>query len=321
MDMLRKIVILDGFTATQHDLTWQEVERLGQVTVYDRTRPEETVERCREADAVLTNKVILSREVMAQLPNLKYIGVLATGYNVVDLEAARQRGIIVTNIPSYSTQSVAQMVFAHILNVANRVDHYASENRSGRWLRSEDFCWMDTPVTELQDKTLGIIGMGNIGSAVARIANAFGMRVIACSSKSSQQLPVYVSKTSIENVFRQSDFFSLHCPLTDETRCLVCKETISMMKPGSIIINTGRGPLVNEQDVADALHSGQLGAFCADVLSSEPPAADNPILTCDNAFITPHIAWASHEARVRLVHTAAQNLSAFLAGKPVNVVS
>ena len=341
---MHKIVIIDGYTATQCDLTWEEVEELGQVTIYERTCPEDIVSRCKEADAVLTNKVIFSAEVLSQLPHLKYIGVLATGYNVVDLEEARHRGIVVTNIPAYSTQSVAQMVFAHLLNVTNRVEHYAAENRvsskdcqtqtgnqdtaaehitasQSRWAHSVDFCWMDTPVTELDGKTFGIIGLGNIGSAVARIAHAFGMKVIAYTSKEQSALPDYISKGTIDTVFSQSDFLSLHCPLTDDTRHIVCRDTISLMKSNAVIINTGRGPLVNEQDVADALQSGRIGAFCADVLSTEPPSSDNPILPCRNAYITPHIAWASHEARVRLIHTAAQNLAAFFAGKPVNVVS
>lgn len=321
---MHKIVIIDGFTATQTDLSWQEIEQLGHVTIYDRTRPEDVISRCKEADAVLTNKVIFSAEVISQLPYLKYIGVLATGYNVVDLDEARRRGIIVTNIPAYSTQSVTQMVFAHILNVTNRVDYYATENRGSsesRWARSVDFCWMDKPVTEIADKTLGIIGLGNIGSAVARVANAFGMKVIAYTSKEQSALPDYIRKVSLDAVFSQSDFLSLHCPLTDTTRHIVCRDTISQMKSHAVIINTGRGPLVNEQDVADALTSGSLGAFCADVLSTEPPSATNPLLPCQNAFITPHIAWASHEARIRLIHTAAQNLAAFFAGKPINVVS
>lgn len=341
---MHKIVIIDGYTTTQTDLTWQEVEQLGQVTVYERTCSEDIVSRCIDAEAVLTNKVVFTAEVMSQLPRLKYIGVLATGYNVVDVESAHSLGITVTNIPAYSTQSVAQMVFAHLLNVTNRVEHYAAENRvsskdcqtqtgnqdtaaehitasQSRWAHSVDFCWMDTPVTELDGKTFGIIGLGNIGSAVARIAHAFGMKVIAYTSKEQSALPDYISKGSIDTVFSQSDFLSLHCPLTDDTRHIVCRDTISLMKSDAVIINTGRGPLVNEQDVADALQSGRLGAFCADVLSTEPPSPDNPILSCRNAYITPHIAWASHEARVRLIHTAAQNLAAFFAGKPVNVVS
>ena len=316
-----RIVILDGFTATQHDLSWKEVEMLGEVIVYDRTHPDDTVERCRGAVAVLTNKVVLSADVIAQLPELKYIGVLATGYNVVDLEAARQHGIVVTNIPAYSTMSVAQMVFAHILNVTMHVDHYAVENRNGRWSRSEDFCWMDTPVVELSGKILGIVGLGNIGSAVARIANAFGMEVMAVTSKEQPLLPNYIKKVTTDELFHTSDFISLHCPLTESTRGLICRESIAMMKPGVVIINTGRGPLVNEQDMAEALQQGRVGAFCADVLAQEPPAANHPLSGSPRAYITPHIAWASREARMRLIHIAAANLEAFLNGKPQNVVS
>ena len=316
-----RIVILDGFTATQHDLSWKDVEMLGEVIVYDRTHPDDTVERCRGAVAVLTNKVVLSADVIAQLPELKYIGVLATGYNVVDLEAARQQGIVVTNIPAYSTMSVAQMVFAHILNVTMHVDHYAVENRNGRWSRSEDFCWMDTPVVELSGKILGIVGLGNIGSAVARIANAFGMEVMAVTSKEQPLLPNYIKKVTKDELFHTSDFISLHCPLTESTRGLICRESISKMKPGVVIINTGRGPLVNEQDMAEALQLGKVGAFCADVLAQEPPAANHPLSGSPRAYITPHIAWASREARMRLIHIAAANLEAFLNGKPQNVVS
>ena len=315
-----KIVVLDGYTAVQNDLSWKEIETLGNVTVYDRTCPEETIDRCAGAEAVLTNKVIMSEDVINHLPNLKYIGVLATGYNVVDIEAAHKRGIVVTNIPAYSTQSVAQMVFAHILNAAMQVNHYAEENRMGRWARSEDFCWMDTPVMELCGKTLGIVGLGNIGSTVASIAHAFGMKVIAQTSKVQEQLPIYINKVTDEELFQSSDIITLHCPLTDNTREMICAESIGKMKKGVIVVNTGRGPLVNEQDMAAALKEGRVGAFCADVLSVEPPSSDNPLFSCPNAFITPHIAWASHEARARLIHIAAQNLCAFISGQPQNTV-
>ncbi len=315
-----KIVVLDGYTAVQNDLSWKEIDTLGDVSVYDRTRPEETVDRCAGAEAVLTNKVIMSEDVINRLPSLKYIGVLATGYNVVDIEAAHKRGIVVTNIPAYSTQSVAQMVFAHILNAAMQVNHYAEENRMGRWARSEDFCWMDTPVMELCGKTLGIVGLGNIGSTVASIAHAFGMKVIAQTSKAQEQLPIYINKVTDEELFKNSDIITLHCPLTDNTREMICAESIGKMKKGVIVVNTGRGPLVNEQDMAAALKEGRVGAFCADVLSAEPPSEDNPLFSCPNAFITPHIAWASHEARARLIHIAAQNLCAFISGQPQNTV-
>lgn len=315
-----KIVVLDGYTAVQNDLSWKEMESLGDIMVYDRTCPEETIDRCAGAEAVLTNKVIMSEDVINHLPSLKYIGVLATGYNVVDIEVAHKRGIVVTNIPAYSTQSVAQMVFAHILNAAMQVNHYAEKNRMGRWARSEDFCWMDTPVMELCGKTLGIVGLGNIGSTVASIAHAFGMKVIAQTSKAQEQLPIYINKVTDEELFQSSDIITLHCPLTDNTCEMICAESIGKMKKGVIVVNTGRGPLVNEQDMAAALKEGRVGAFCADVLSVEPPSSDNPLFSCPNAFITPHIAWASHEARARLIHIAAQNLRAFISGQPQNIV-
>ena len=313
-----KIVILDGFTANPDDLSWAELEALGQVTVYERTLPSETVARAAEADMVLTNKVVVSREVMDQLPHLKYIGVLATGYNVVDIEAAHQRGIIVTNVPAYSTESVAQMVFAHLLTVTNRTEYYAQENRQGRWSRNADFCYWDFSHMELSGKTFGIVGLGNIGRRVAEIALAFGMKVKAVSSKTT--LPAGIEKVSLEALLATADVLSLHCPLTDSTRHLINADTLAKMKPSAILINTGRGPLIDDQAVADALADGRLAAFCADVLTQEPPLADNPLLKQPNAFITPHIAWASKEARVRLIQVATSNVRAFLSGTPQNVV-
>jgi glycerate dehydrogenase len=313
-----KIVILDGFTANPGDLSWAELEALGQVTVYERTLPSETVARAAEADMVLTNKVVVSREVMDQLPHLKYIGVLATGYNVVDVEAAHQRGIIVTNVPAYSTESVAQMVFAHLLTVTNRTEHYAQENRQGRWSRNADFCYWDFSHMELAGKTFGIVGLGNIGRRVAEIALAFGMKVKAVSSKTT--LPAGIEKVSLEALLATADVLSLHCPLTDSTRHLINADTLAKMKSSAILINTGRGPLVDDQAVADALADGRLAAFCADVLTQEPPQADNPLLKQPNAFITPHIAWASKEARVRLIQVATSNVRAFLSGTSQNVV-
>lgn len=313
-----KIVILDGFTANPGDLSWAELEALGQVTVYERTLPSETVARAAEADMVLTNKVVVSREVMDQLPHLKYIGVLATGYNVVDIEAAHQRGIIVTNVPAYSTESVAQMVFAHLLTVTNRTEHYAQENRQGRWSRNADFCYWDFSHMELAGKTFGIVGLGNIGRRVAEIALAFGMKVKAVSSKTT--LPAGIEKVSLEALLATADVLSLHCPLTDSTRHLINADTLAKMKSSAILINTGRGPLIDDQAVADALAEGRLAAFCADVLTQEPPLADNPLLKQPNAFITPHIAWASKEARVRLIRVATSNVRAFLSGTPQNVV-
>ena len=315
-----KIVILDGFTANPGDLSWKGLEELGMLTVYDRTRPEETVARAAEADIVLTNKVIINREMMAQLPQLKYIGVLATGYNVVDIEAAHERGIIVTNVPAYSTESVAQMVFAHLLTVTNRTEHYAIQNRQGRWSKNPDFCYWDFPHLELAGKTFGIVGLGNIGRRVAEIALAFGMQVKALTSKSADTLPAGIEKADLEVLLATSDVISLHCPLTDTTRHLINRDTLSKMRPSAILINTGRGPLVDDQAVASALAKGQLAAFCADVLTEEPPKADNPLLSLPNAFITPHIAWATEEARSRLLQVAISNVRAFLNAKPQNIV-
>lgn len=315
-----KIVILDGYAANPGDLSWGELKLMGELTVYDRTRSEDTVERAREADIVLTNKVCLSAQVMKKLPDLKYIGVLATGYNVVDTEAAKERGIIVTNVPAYSTMSVAQNVFAHLLNVTNRTGHYAVQNRAGRWSASSDFCYQDTPLTELAGKNFGIVGLGNIGSRVAVIAQAFGMNVVAFTSKSQSELPSYVRKASFSELLKLSDVVCLHCPLTADTHHLMNRDTLSSMKASAILINTGRGPLVNEYDVAAALNGHQLRAYCADVLSVEPPQADNPLLQCENAYITPHIAWATKEARIRLIDIAVSNVRAFIDGKPQNVV-
>ena len=314
------IVILDGYTANPGDLSWQGLEEIGEVTVYDRTKADETVARAADADIVLTNKVIISREIISQLPRLKYIGVLATGYNVVDIEAAHERGITVTNVPAYSTESVAQMVFAHLLTVTNRTEHYAVENRNGRWTKNPDFCYWDFPHMELAGKTFGIVGLGNIGRRVAEIATAFGMHVKALTSKSADALPANIEKATLESILSTSDVLSLHCPLTDKTRHLINRETLRQMKPTAILINTGRGPLVDDQAVADALSGGRLAAFCADVLTEEPPKADNPLLKQPNAYMTPHIAWASKEARVRLVQVATDNVRAFINGRPQNMV-
>ena len=313
-----KIVVLDGYTANPGDLSWKNLEALGALTVYERTQPTETVARAADAEIVLTNKVIVSKEVMAQLPKLKYIGVLATGYNVVDIEAAHERGIIVTNVPAYSTESVAQMVFAHLLTVTNRTEHYAIQNRRGRWTENPDFCYWDFPHMELAGKTFGIVGLGNIGQRVAQIALAFGMKVKALTSKTS--LLAGIEKASLEELLATSDVLSLHCPLTENTRHLMNADTLRQMKPTAILINTGRGPLVDDQAVADALAEGRLAAFCADVLTEEPPKADNPLLKQPNAYMTPHIAWASKEARIRLLHVAAANVQAFLGGNPINMV-
>ncbi|MCR4957118.1 MAG: D-2-hydroxyacid dehydrogenase [Prevotella sp.] len=315
-----KIVILDGYTANPGDLSWNELEALGQVTVYDRTKPGETVARAADADIVLTNKVVLSSEVIAQLPRLKYIGVLATGYNVVDMAAARERNITVTNVPAYSTESVTQMVFAHLLNVTNRIDHYAAENRNGRWADNPDFCYWDYPHMELAGKTFGIVGLGHIGLRVAQVALALGMSVRAVTSKAADALPPNIIKASMEELLEHSDVLSLHCPLTESTHHLINADTLRRMKPTAILINTGRGPLVDDEAVAEALAGNRLAAFCADVLTEEPPKADHPLLKQPKAFFTPHIAWATTEARCRLIQVAIHNVQAFLDGKPVNVV-
>ena len=313
-----RIVILDGYTANPGDLSWKELETLGELVVYDRTSADETVTRAADAEVVLTNKVLITKDVMAQLPRLKYVGVLATGYNVVDIEAAHQRGIIVTNVPAYSTESVAQMVFAHLLTVTNRVEHYAVQNRADRWTNSADFSYSDTMLTELAGKTFGIVGLGNIGKRVAQIAQAFGMNVIALTSKTT--LPDGIKKVELPELLAQSDVLSLHCPLTSDTHHMINADTLKLMKPTAILINTGRGPLIDDQAVADALRDKCLYAFCADVLTEEPPKADNPLLGLPNAYTTPHIAWATVEARARLVKVAIDNVKAFANGKSQNVV-
>ena len=314
-----KIVVLDGFCLNPGDLDWSVFEQFGELTVYDRTPTNLTVERSKDADVLLTNKTVLNAENMSQMPNLKYVGVLATGYNVVDLQYAASRGIVVTNIPAYSTASVAQMVFAHILNLTNSVEHHSQLVRNGAWSSSIDFCFWDRPQVELAGKTIGLVGLGNTGMATARIALAFGMKVIAVTSKTN--LPDEIKSVSYNNLWRQSDIVSLHCPLSDNTRHLINAAALAQMKPTAILINTGRGPLIDEQALADALNSGQIAAAAVDVLSTEPPAADNPLLTARNCQITPHIAWATFEARQRLMSIAAGNLKAFVEGKAVNVVN
>lgn len=315
-----KIVILDGYGMNPGDMPWEPVAELGELTVYDRTAPADVVARAAGAEIVLTNKTVITAGDIAALPALKYIGVLATGYNVVDTEAAHSRGIVVTNIPAYSTESVAQMVFAHILAITNRVEHYAAANRDGRWSACPDFCYWDEPLHELAGKTMGVVGFGNIGRAVSRIAHAFGMKVLAYTSKDQADLPEGVVKAAIDEVFAVSDIVSLHCPLTDTTRHLADASRLAMMKPSAILINTGRGPLVDDDALAAALAAGRIRAAGIDVMTCEPPAADNPLLSAPNCYITPHQAWATTEARGRLLGIAAGNIRAFLAGEPRNKV-
>ena len=316
-----KIVVLDGYSVNPGDLSWDGLKEMGEVVVYPRTAPDEILERAKEADVVLTNKVPFHAGMLSKLPKLRMIGVLATGFNIIDTEAARARGITVCNIPAYSTDSVAQMVFAHILNITNRVDSFARQNREGRWSQNPDFCYWDAPIRELAGKTIGIVGLGSIGCKVARIARDFGMDVFAHTSKNSADLPEGIQKTTMEGLLGVSDILTLHCPLTPETRELINKDSLHRMKHGAILINTGRGPLVNEQDVADALASGQLAAYGADVMCSEPPVADNPLLSQPHAYLTPHVAWATREARGRLMEIAVANVRAFGEGNPQNVVN
>lgn len=316
-----KIVVLDGYAANPGDLSWDGMKALGECVIYERTAPEQVLERVAGAEVILTNKVVITAEHIAALPDLKYIGVLATGYNIVDVEAARNRGIVVTNIPAYSTDSVAQMVFAHILNICLQVQHYTEEVRDGRWTSSPDFCFWDTPLMELSGKKLGIVGLGHTGSATARIAIGFGMQVCAYTSKSHFQLIPEIKKMELDELFRECDIVSLHCPLNEQTRGMVNAARLKTMKPTAILINTGRGPLVNEQDLADALNNGTIYAAGVDVLSQEPPRADNPLLHARNCFITPHIAWASGEARQRLMQIAVDNLNGYITGKVVNNVA
>lgn len=316
-----KIVVLDGYGINPGDLSWDEFKEFGEVVVYPRTSDNEVLARCGNADILLTNKVVIDSYTIDKISTLKYIGVLATGYNIVDLNAARNRGICVTNIPAYSADSVAQMTFAHILNIVNRVGHYAMQNREGRWSRNIDFCYWDTPLFELQGKTIGIVGLGNIGMKVAKIAHEFGMDVFAYTSKHSVALPKGIQKTTFDGLLCASDVLTLHCPLTDSTREIINATSIKLMKKGAILINTSRGQLVNELDVAEALKSGQLGGYGADVMAEEPPLEGNPLLYAPNAFITPHIAWATYEARLRLINIAVKNLQAFVNGMPVNVVN
>lgn len=316
-----KIVILDGYTANPGDLSWDGLKAWGEVEVYDRTPASETVARAADAEIVLTNKVVIGREEMAQLPHLLYLGVLATGYNVVDLEAAKERHIVVTNVPAYSTESVAQMVFAHLLAVTNHTEGYAMENRQGRWSQSPDFCYYNESIHELSGKTFGIVGLGNIGRRVAQIALAFGMQVKALTSKPVEALPEGIQKADLQELFRTSNVISLHCPLTSDTHHLINSETIALMNSDTILINTGRGPLVDDEAVAAALEAGRLKAYCADVMTEEPPREDNPLLKAKNAYITPHIAWATFEARQRLIQVATDNVGAFLNGRPQNQVN
>lgn len=317
-----KIIVLDGYALNPGDISWSPVEKLGELTVYDRTVPQQVVERIGDAPIILTNKTLISKEIMAACPNLKYIGILATGYNVVDLEAANERGIIVTNVPGYSSQAVAQFVFALLLEACCHVQEHSDSVHSGEWVRSQDFCYWKSPQIELWGKTFGIFGYGSIGAAVAKIAQALGMKVVCCT-RTPSKIPADsgIVPLEMDEFLATSDVISLHSPLTAQTENLICSATISKMKKGVIVINTARGPLVNEADMAQVLKTGQVGWYAGDVVCKEPMEATNPLLGAPNCILTPHIAWATQEARSRLMDIAASNIAAFQQGKPVNVVN
>ncbi len=315
-----KIVILDGYTCNPHDLSWGMFEKLGELTVYDRSKPSEVLQRVKDADVLLTNKTVLNKEIISQLTLVKYIGVLATGYNVVDVAAAKEKGIVVTNVPGYSTASVAQHVFSLLLEITARVGHHDQTVKSGRWSNSVDFCYWDYPLMELAHKTFGVLGYGRIGKQTAVIAKAFGMNVIAYDRGRTNHDGI-VEKVSLAQLFTRSDIISLHVPLSDDTREIINKNSLSMMKEGVILINTSRGPLINESELAQALISKKVKAAGLDVLTQEPPTIDNPLIPLENCMITPHIAWAPIEARERLLHIAADNIKKFQEGIEQNRVN
>ena len=317
-----RIVVLDGYALNPGDLSWEGVGRLGRLEVFDRSSMDETIERGMDAEILLTNKVVLSREVLEQLPNLKYIGVMATGYNIVDLAAATERDVVVTNVPVYSTVSVAQAVFAHVLNLTQRVGDHAAAVRAGRWADAIDWCFWDSPLVELDGATMGIVGLGRIGQATARLANAFGMKVIAHTRTPRDVTDASGSYDAVdlESVFRKSDVLSLHCPLTEQTQGLVNAERLAWMKSSAFLINTSRGGLIDEVALTDALNSERLAGAGLDVLCDEPPKKDNPLCSAKNCYVTPHLAWATLAARKRLIRTVEENVSAFLKGAPQNVV-
>lgn len=316
-----KIVVLDGYTLNPGDLTWEAFKALGEFETHDRTPTALTVGRARDAEIVLTNKTLLDRAVIAALPRLRYIGVLATGYNVVDIEAARERGVPVTNVPEYGTPNVAQAAFALLLELTNRTGHHAQTVSEGRWTAATDFCYWDFPLMELHGLTLGIVGYGRIGQAVGRIGRAFGMKVLVLDASATRIGGAEARFVDLDTLFRESDVVSLHCPLTPETKELINAARLAKMKPTAFLINTARGGLVNETALADALNHGRLAGAGLDVLSIEPPPADNPLLRAKNCIITPHIAWATLNARARLMQVATDNLRAWLEGRPQNVVN
>jgi glycerate dehydrogenase len=315
---MKKLTILDGHAVNPGDLPWNFLNGIVDYKVYERTSPEEVIERIGNSDAVFLNKIQITKEIFDACPNLKYIGVLATGYNVIDLEAARAHGVTVTNIPAYSTDSVAQHVFSFILYFTNQVAQHSESVMAGDWVKCPDFCYWNGSLSELSGKTLGIFGYGNIGKRVASIAQAFGMKVICCTRTPKEGMPEAVS---FEDLLKRSDFLTLHAPLTDKTKNIINKESLSLMKKSSYLINTARGGFVVEKDLAACLNEGGISGYAADVLLEEPMAANNPLLKAKNCVITPHIAWAPLETRKRLQGIAEENLKAWLGGKPINVVN
>ena len=316
-----KIVVLDGHTLNPGDLSWEAFEALGEVVVYDRSTPEEVEERAKGCDVLITNKAIVSAETIRNTDSLKYIGVTATGVNIVDVDVASERGIPVTNVSGYGPDSVAQMVFAHILNFTNRLAEQVDDVRDGGWIRSEDFCYWLHPLTELRGLTIGIVGLGEIGGTVARIAHGFRMKVIAYTRDPNRESPDHVEWVDLDELFVGSDFVTLHCPLTPETEGMVDERRLRLMKPSAYLLNTGRGQLVDERALADALNEDEIAGAGLDVLSSEPPSPDNPLLSAKNCSITPHIAWATKAARERLMQMSADNLKAFVQGEAINTVN
>lgn len=317
-----KIVVLDGCAANSGDISWDDLAQYGELTVYDRTDDADVIARIGDAELITTNKTVIDRHTMESCPKLKYIGVLATGYNVVDLDAAKEHGIVVTNVPAYSTDAVAQFTFALLLELANQVGVHNSSVKDGGWVRSKDFSYSVMPTMELYGKTMGIIGYGSIGKRVADIAHAFGMKVLV-SSRTEKKLPEggWIRWVSREELFAEADVISIHCPLFPETKGMINREAIGLMKRTALVINTARGGCIVEQDLADALNSGRIAGAAVDVVSQEPMKEDNPLLTAKNIIITPHIAWAPREVRQRLLQIAGDNMGAFLAGHPINVVN
>lgn len=315
-----KIVILDTQAGNPYNLPWNGLEQLGDCTFYDHTTSEQVAARCHNAQLVLTKRVVLAAPVLATLPQLRYIGVMGTGVNVVDVAQAHRQGIVVTHVPAYSSESVAQLVFAHLLAITNRVEHYTAEAREGTWSRCSNFSYINTTMMELSGKTMGIVGLGNIGRCVARIAQGFGMRVQAFTSKEPCLLPPGISKVGLDDLFATSDVVSLHCPLTPTTRGMVCRERLQLMMPHAILINCARGGLVVEQDLAEWLNGGRLRAAGVDVLEQEPPLTSDPLLHARNCYITPHTGWGTPEAQHRLIDIVVANVRAFLCGQPQNVV-